>query len=477
MAGVYAQRPKEAGYFLLRVKIPGGRLTTSQAEVIAKISRQYARSTIDITTRQSVEFHWLTIESLPDVLKQLDEIGLTTIEAAGDCPRNIIINPLAGIDPDEIVDISLIAERLNAFFHNNRDFSNLPRKFKIGITGSTHNSIKAEINDLAFVPAVRAINGQKITGFMVLIGGGLSHQPRLARRPSLFVLPHEVVKVAAAVATIFRNFGYREKRNHARLKFLLDDWGEDKFMAELLKITGPLHDGGDALSLRWDPGRNYGIHSQKQKGLFYWGVGVTGGKLSPEELLDIAKLADRYGNGAIITTNTQNLIVPNISQQNIAGLKSETFYINKFRQERSLITRIVSCPGKEFCPFALTETKGRIASIASAVEEAVGQDIPIQIHLSGCGNTCGQSQIADIGLQGAAIQVDGQVGEAFEFWLGGGLGENARLAVKIPEKIAAKNIEKVVAGIIKEYIAKRQAGESFAQYIDRSGSPNLAAFV
>ena len=471
--GVYAHRPKGEGYFLLRVKIPGGKMTAAQAETIAAIAETHSRRTIDLTTRQCIEYHWLTLEDLPTVLRKLTQAGLSTLEAAGDCPRNIIANPLAGIDAEEFIDTTQLEEELDSFFHNNRDFSNLPRKFKIAISGGVHNSVNAEINDLAFVPAVKEVDGELLKGFEVLVGGGLSHQPRLATRLSVFVLPEEVAKVAGAVAAIFRDNGYREKRNHARIKYLVADWGREKFTEELLRLTGPLLTGGMAVGSSWNAGRALGLHRQKQPGLYYLGLSVPGGRLSPEELTGIANMARTYGDGALRTTNSQDIIIPNISEERIGQLHEETIFKVQMELQESAVSRIVACPGKEFCPFALAETKGRISEISSAIDRITGPETSIRIHMSGCGNSCGQTQIADIGLQGTVIPAEGQPKEGFDIWVGGRLGQTRRLAAKAVGRVPAQEVKEIITAIVKDYLENRLSTETFGEYADRKGSFNL----
>lgn len=468
--GVYAQRPKDDGYFMLRVKIPGGKLTALQADKVADIAEKYGRSRLDITTRQCIQFHWIRLEDLPVILKKLRQVGLTTLQAAGDCPRNIIANPLAGIDPDELFDTDPIVEELNAFLHNNRDFSNLPRKFKIGISGSVYNSIHAEINDLAFVPAVKSYQGKLLKGFQVLVGGGLSQQPRLATNLNIFIQPDEVIKVTAAVAAIFRDYGYREKRNHARLKFLVADWGREKFREELLKHTGPVLSGGVALDGGWNAGRFHGLHEQKQAGQYYFGLAIPGGKTSAAEIRDIARIAAAYGQSIIRTTNSQGLLIPNISSERLPLLKTEKLYQEQTSIQQSACSHMVACPGKEFCPFGLVETKGIIPVLGDYLDNNTDSDVPFRVHISGCSHSCGQPQIADIGLQGTLIPSEkGKPKEAFELWVGGKLGSGGRLALKFPERVEAEHVPQVLANIIGAYLKDRISEETFYEYIVRNG--------
>lgn len=466
--GVYQQRPKADGRFMLRVKIPAGRLKSNQARVLAYISEKYGRNVVDVTNRHSIQFHWISIEDIPEILKTLAGEQLTTIEAAGDCPRSIVANPLDGYDPDEFLDTRELFKQLNNFFHNNRDFSNLPRKFKIGLSGGLYNSVHAELNDLAFVPAIKNIDGQEVKGFNVLIGGGLSRQPHLAEKFDIFVRPEEVLHVSVGVASIFRDHGYREKRNHARLKFLLEDWGKEKFQAELLKLTDPLLPAGTEVSKGWNAGKFLGLNRQKQAGLNYLGVALVSGRLSAADLREIARLADDYGDGTLRTTNSQDMIILNIPDHALLSLEKEPFVIKQKPLWSSLKAQAVVCTGKEFCPFAVVETKERIQVIADYVEKAVGSDMSLRIHISGCGHSCGQPQIADIGLQGVAASRDGKPYEGFEVWVGGQLGDNARFGKKLLGTVSLDEAGDVLVDLINGYKQEKLDGESFADYIHRT---------
>lgn len=466
--GLYVQRPKNEGNFMLRVKIPGGVLNSRQARVIAEIAQDFGRNVLDITTRHAIQFHWIALASLPAVLRKLESVGLSTLQAAGDCPRNIVANPLDGVDPDEFLDTIDLVDELNKFLHNNRDFSNLPRKFKIAISGGLYNSVHAEINDLSFVPAVKEIAGQETKGFNILVGGGLSSQPRMAVKLDFFVIPEEIAKVTAGVASIFRDYGYREKRNHARLKFLLDDWGKEKFQQELLKLSGSLLIGGREVSKGWNAGIFKGVHKQKQAGLNYFGITLPSGRISPTELLEIARLTDEYGDGHLRTTNSQDIMILNIADDRLPSLEQEMFYLKQLSLNESFNSRAVACTGNEFCPFAVVETKARMKSLADYLDQAVGSEGKLRIHMSGCPNSCGQPQIADIGLQGTMTKIDGKPCSAFEIWVGGRLGAEAKFAAKLAGKVTEERLNETIAKIIKDYHKNKLEDEAFADYIERS---------
>ena len=475
--GLYVQCQKEAGYFLLRVKIPGGILRTAQAKVLADISRKYGRGILDITTRHAIQFHWLQIQNLPDVFKRLSESGLTTLEAAGDCPRNIVANPLEGIDPDEFINCQTIVAELNRYFENNPDFSNLPRKFKTAVSGGVHNSVHAEINDLSFIPALKEIDGQTIKGFNVLVGGGLSSKPQLAVKLDLFVRPEEVVMVASAVATLFRDFGYRAARNHARLKFLVADWGAEKFTTEIKKITGSLPNAGKDAAKGWNAGHYIGIHKQKQLGLSYLGLPIPAGRLMADDWEDLASVADLFGDGNLRTLNSQSLLIPNIQEDKIPELLNVDIVRNLLGQSTSFASHAVVCTGKEFCPFGLVETKERLLELTRFLDQHITLDTPVRFHISGCVHSCGQPQIADIGLQGTAISIKGKPEEAFEIWLGGWLVSNAALATKLEGRVSYKFISAILLEFLKMYQAQRNVNETFGEFVRHRGVAEFQAIL
>lgn len=467
--GLYQQSPKSEGYFMMRIKLPGGVLTSTQLRVVTGIAKDYARGIVDITTRQALQFHWLRVENLPDIFSRLSAAGLSTVGAAGDCPRNVLGHPLAGMDADEVIDTSEIIQAVNRYFEKNPEFSNLPRKFKISISGSRYNTGHAEINDVALTPASKEINGTTVVGFHVVVGGGLSRAPQLAQPIDAFILPEEVIKVIAGVATIFRDHGYREKRNHARLKFLVADWGIQKFTEELFKITGPLATAGTDLTAGWNGGYFYGVHKQKQLGLNYIGLPVTAGRCTAEDMIELANLSDQYGDGAIRTSNSQNLILANIADEKVEALLQESL-LQRFNPfEKSFSAYSVACVGKEFCPFGLTQTKAYIEPISQYLDQHITLDQPVRIHISGCPHSCAQPQIADIGLQGTVVKAEGVVVDAFELWVGGSLGVDAVLGNKLEGHISAEHLPAVLEKIIGFYAENKEAAETFTEFVKRVG--------
>ncbi len=467
--GLYISRPKEDGYFLLRVKVPGGVLNSAQARVLGGIARDYGRNLLDISTRHAIQFHWIRVEYLPDIFARLETVGLSCLESAGDCPRTIVGNPVAGYETDEVIDASPVLKEVSDFFHNNREFSNLPRKFKMSISGSIHNPVHAEINDLSFTPAEKEIDDGKTLGFNVMVGGGLSAKPYMAEPLNIFVRPDQVLAVAKAVAAIFRDYGYREKRNHARLKFLLEDWGVEKFQQELLALTGPLLTRGKDLTVNWNMGCVHGVHKQKPAGYSYVGLAVPLGRFFAEEMEALAAIADSYGDGSIRTTNSQNLVLPNIPEDKVQALLAEKVLARLTPFPKTFTAHAVSCTGTQFCPLGVTETKQRAAAMLEYLDKQVELDTPLVLHISGCVNSCAQQQIADIGLQGAVKRIEDNITEAFEFSIGGQLGPQAAFGTKLKGSVAADHAVKVIERFAVIYKESRLPGESFNNFVQRVG--------
>lgn len=475
-AGLYLQKPKEAGYFMMRVNIPTGIITNEQAVTLANISKDYGRDVVDITTRQAIQFHWLTIEQLPDIYKRLNEVGLSSVGACGDIPRTILGNPLAGIDRNELIDTREIVSNVYDFFQRNKDFSNLPRKFKISISANIHNAGHDLINCLAFTPATKEIAGEQVVGFHVKVGGGLSAKPHLAEELNVFVRPEEVKDVAIMVATIYRDFGYREKRHRARLKFLIADWGPEKFLDKLIEMYGKeLPTKGADKVESWNAGYFYGVHEQKQTALSYAGFNVPVGRLTSEQLLQLAAAAKKYGNGEIRTSNSQNIIIPNVPNEKINELLTEQVFEKITITPKSFIGYSVACTGIEYCNLALVETKETTRKLAEYLDDQIELDVPVRLHMVGCPNSCGQRQIADLGLQGVLMKTKekGMI-EAFEIYVGGTLEkEQAKFNEKLKGRVASEDLPAVLKDLFLYFKAEKQKAESFYDFVGRAGVASL----
>ncbi|WP_096201140.1 nitrite/sulfite reductase [Bacillus sp. FJAT-45350] len=475
-AGMYLQKPKEDGYFMMRVNIPSGIITNEQAEVLAAIGRDYGRDVIDITTRQAIQFHWLTIEQIPDIYKRLDSVGLSPVGACGDIPRTIVGNPLAGIDPNELLDTREIVEDVYQFFQRNYDFSNLPRKYKMSISANVHNAGHDKINCLAFTPAVKEIDGEEVIGFHVKVGGGLSAKPYLAEELDVFVRPEQVKEVAIAITTIYRDFGYREKRHRARLKFLIADWGVEKFKEKLMEYVELPSKGTDKVK-DWNAGYFYGVHKQVQEGLSYVGFNVPVGRMDSAEWFDLARISKEYGNGEIRTCNSQNIVIPNVPDEKLEGLLKEKLFDRIKLEPKNFIGYSVSCTGIEYCNLALVETKERMRRVAEYLDEQITVDVPVRIHMIGCPNACGQRQIADIGLQGVKLRnKDKKLVEAFELYVGGTLErEHAQFNQKLQGKIDGEELPQVLQEFLQFYTDNKEEKENFFDFSQRVGIEKLQA--
>jgi len=469
-AGLYLQKPKEAGYFMMRVNVPSGILTRPQVEALAGIARDYGRDVIDITTRQAIQFHWLTIEQIPDIFDRLEAVGLSSTGACGDITRNIVGNPISGLDPNELFDTTDIVKAVYDFFQRNEDFSNLPRKYKVSISANLGNASNAEINCLSFTPATKEMEGELKKGFHVKVGGGLSSRPFLAQTLDAFVLPEQTLDVAIAVTTIFRDHGYRDKRHHARLKFLVADWGKEKFLEKLVELVGPLPSQGDEPEDGWNAGYFYGIHDQKQDGLKFLGFNVPIGRMHTDELFELARVSGKYGNGEIRTCNSQNLIIPNIPEENVEALLLEPIFERITIKPNSFIGHAVTCTGNEYCNLALVETKERMRAVAEALDKRIELDVPVRMHMVGCPNSCGQRQIADIGLQGVLMRnADKEMVEAYELYVGGTLHDGGKFNEKLKGRVPAENLTDVLEQLLSHFKSKKNQHETYFDFVNRMG--------
>lgn len=472
-AGLTVQQPQDKGLFMMRVKVPTGIMTNEQAVTLAGIGAEYGRGFLDITTRQAVQYHWIPLEHLPEIFEQLKKVGLTTSEAEGDAPRNIVGNPLAGIDPDELFDTRPVVQELFDYFQDNPDFSNLPRKYKISVNANIYNVSHAEINDLAFTPATKVIDGKRVKGFHVKVGGGLAAKPYLAEQLDAFIRPEEAKKVADAVTRIYRDYGYRKSRKRARLKYLVADWGIEKFQEKVVEITGPLLSSGKDETKGWNPGFFYGVHPQKQKGFSYVGISVPVGRIRSEDFREIADLAKTYGTGELRTVNTQNVIIPHVPDARVDDLLSEPFFKKYSIHPPHFLGYAMACTGNEFCNLALTETKVRMRELALYLDREVQIDVPVRIYMVGCTNTCGQRQIADIGLQGLKLRRGKELSEAYEIFVGGSLLGEGHFNDRLKGRIAAELLPEVLKAFLLYFKDNKKEKETFFDFKNRIGTPAL----
>ncbi|HMI24321.1 MAG TPA: nitrite/sulfite reductase, partial [Streptosporangiaceae bacterium] len=408
-------------YFMLRVRIDGGRLSNDQLRVIAYISRRYARGTADVTDRQNIQLHWIEIENVPDIWEALESVGLSTTEACGDTPRVILGCPLAGIDADEIIDGTPEIAAIGEQYIGDAAFSNLPRKFKSAISGCPAQCAIHEINDIAFVGVV---NGNGETGYDLWVGGGLSTNPMIGKRLGAFVRPGQVPAVWAGVTSVFRDYGYRRLRHRARIKFLIADWGPERFREVLERdyLGFRLPDGPAPEPPAGHRRDHVGIHEQRD-GLCFVGFAPTVGRLTADSLAVIAKLAAEYGSGRVRTTTEQKMVILDVPPARTADLAAELAAAGLPASPSVFRRHTMACTGIEFCKLAIVETKQRAADLISELERRLPDFTePVTINVNGCPNSCARIQTADIGLKGSLVTLPGgQQVEGFQIHLGGSL--------------------------------------------------------
>ncbi|MEU3409202.1 nitrite/sulfite reductase [Streptomyces sp. NPDC006670] len=462
-------------YFMLRVRIDGGRLTTEQLRVIGEISEEFARGTADLTDRQNVQYHWIRIEDVPEIWRRLEAVGLSTTEACGDTPRVILGSPVAGIAQDEIIDGTPAIEEIYRRIVGNKDFSNLPRKFKSAISGSPLLDVAHEINDIAFVGVNHPEHGP---GFDVWVGGGLSTNPKLGVRLGTWVSLDEVPDVYEGVISIFRDYGYRRLRTRARLKFLVADWGAAKFRQVLEDeyLKRKLTDGPapEQPSGQWRD--HVGVH-QQQDGRFYVGFAPRVGRVDGATLTKIADIAEQHGSGRLRTTAEQKMIVLDIEADKVDSLVGALEALDLRVKPSPFRRGTMACTGIEFCKLAIVETKARGASLIDELERRLPEFAePLTININGCPNACARIQVADIGLKGQLVLDDeGNQVEGYQVHLGGALGLEAGFGRKVRGlKVTSAGLPDYVERVVTRFSEQREDGERFAAWVNRAKDEDLS---
>lgn len=464
----------EVPYFLMRVRTPGGVLTADQATMIARLSERYARSSLDVTVRGNFQLHWLRIEEIPAVWESMASVGLVSMGTCGDNTRGVVGCPLGGREHDEIIDATPLVLELDQYFNGNPEFANFPRKFKVNFTGCRHWCTYPEINDVGLT-AVR--RGDEV-GFHIRVGGGLSTRPHLAVRLDAFIQWDQVLDVVKAVAGIFRDSDeLRENRQKARLKFLFLDrgWTAESFLAEVERRIGYKLPPAAAETPPEDAYRDHlGIHPQKQAGLNYAGFATTAGRLSPAQLLRLADLARTYGSGQMRLTTMQNVLLLDIPDAQLAAFRVDAATVTLPYAASSFRRGTISCTGNEYCCKALVETKQFSSALLETMESRLpGFSAEVKIHVTGCPNSCGQHWIADIGLQGVGMKVDGKATDGFDFFLGGGLGAGAAFAWRSAYRVEAGKVADALERLFRFYLDSRGDGERFRPWMLRMGEEAL----
>jgi ferredoxin-nitrite reductase len=494
--GLYHQRKGQESYFMMRVGTPMGRMTPEQLRVVGEIAQECARGPAgnpefgdvycDWTTRQSIQLHWIQLQDVPDIFEKLEAHDLSTIQACGDSWRNIVGSPVAGRDADEHLDVWPLVQELNEEFKGNPAYSNLPRKWKVSVTGDTRGAGQGDINDLAFEPATKEIDGEEVKGFNVRVGGGLARkEPRFARDVDVFCTPGQMTDVSAGISALFRDHGDRENRFTARIKFLVDEWGPEKLRRVLQEeyIHYELPTAGEDLRHEYDynAGRNdsvgdyVGVHEQND-GNYFVGLSVLVGRMSAEDVVGLADLAEAYGSEMIGLTQRQNVIVADIAEADLEEFLAEPVVQRHSPDPHPFMRGSIACTGTEYCSLSIVETKNRMVRYGRWLTGNV--ELPdgikdFHIHLSGCTASCAQPQIADISLRGMKTRKDGEPVEAFDIGLGGGLGENPEFAEWVEMRVAADEVPGYIRNLLQVYEAEKEDDESFREFISRHDAEEL----
>ena len=446
--GLFLRNPTP-GFFMQRVRIPNGHCFSHQVKALCNIANNFGNGIIDITTRQQVQLRNLKIDDVPKIFEIQEEVGLTSIQTGLDNIRNIMGCPVAGLSPKEKVDAYSQVKALTEYISGNPEFSNLPRKFNIAITGCADDCVHAETQDLALVPAVQELAGNSVYGFNILVGGKLgSGGYRIASPLNVFVMPKDVVTICSAIIILFRDHGSREVRSKNRLAFLVDEWGEEKFRTALQeKLNAPLIPAGVDLRSN-EKSEHIGVYRQKQASMNYVGLKIPVGRIHADKLESVARIAEKYGNGEIRFSHSSSLIIPNVPDQKLGDLLEEPL-VKEFTYHPSSVMRgLVSCVGMDYCHLATIETKSRALQVAAELEGKLPDTAPITMHWSGCPASCGNHLVADIGLLGKKIKQGKEVVDAVDVYMGGRTGIDPKLAVKVMENVPCDELAKVLEFVV-----------------------------
>jgi ferredoxin-nitrite reductase len=485
--GLYHQRKGQESYFMMRIGTPNGVLKPGQLEVVAEIADEYARGPVDNpefggaycdwTTRQSIQLHWIKLEDVPEIFEKLEANGLGTQQACGDSWRNIVGCPVAGKDKHEHIDAWPVAEELHETFKGNDDFSNLPRKWKVAVTGCDQGCGQGDINDLAYEPATKEIDGEEQLGFNIRVGGGLSRkEPRFSRSLDVWVPPEQAADIGAGMSALFREYGDRDDRFNARIKFLVDEWGPEK-MRDVLQeefVDFELETAGENMREHYtynagghEHGDHVGVHEQPD-GNYYVGLDVLVGRMGVDDVSELAELAEEYGSGEVRLTQRQNIIVTDVDSDRLDEFLDEPLLETYSPDPHPFMRGSIACTGTEFCSLSIVETKNRQVRYARWLKDNV--DLPegvedFHIHLSGCTASCAQPQIADISLRGMKTRKDGEPVEALDIGLGGGLGEEPQFADWVEMRVPADEVPGYIENLLASFEDERADGQTFRDFV------------
>jgi ferredoxin-nitrite reductase len=478
--GIYPQ--KQGGdAFMMRVKVPGGVLKPEQARVIGRIATDFASGPIpnphfgnnflDLTTRQDVQMHWIKMRDVPEIWRRLEEVGITTVQACGDSARNVLCCPVSGLGREEAIDAYPVAQAISNYFTGNREYANLPRKFKMSVTGCLEDCAQAEINDIGMLPA-RHEDGT--LGFNLRVGGGLSDGPRMASDVDVFVEPGDAVEITRGIAQVFGELGDRENRWTARMRYLVQELGPEDFREELEKrVSIPLIPAGEDLTRRYR-GDHVGVHPQKEEALYYVGLNVPVGRMSGEQFEEAGRLAEEYGSEVRLATD-QNLIITGVPEERIGDLLSEPL-LERYSPNPGAFERgVVACTGSEFCRFGIVETKIRALEWAREMDRRVVDldQEAIRMHFSGCSASCAQPQIGDIGFRGETAKKRNALVEGVDIGLGGSLGRDAAFIDWVEGSKPADEVPEALTRVLERFKEERRDGERFHEWARRTRNEEL----
>jgi ferredoxin-nitrite reductase len=482
--GIYPQN-QGGNAFMIRIKVPGGVLSAEQAQVIGKIAIDFANGPIsnphfgnnflDLTTRQDVQMHWIRMEDVPEIWRRLEEVGMTTVQACGDSARNVLCCPVSGLGRDEILDAYPVAQAISDYFTGNREYANLPRKFKMSVTGCVEDCAQAEINDIGMLPA--RLEDDATLGFNVRVGGGLSDGPRMASDIDVFVRPEEAVEVTRGIAQVFGELGDRENRWTARMRYLVQELGPEGFREALEKRTSfELTPAGEDLTKHYR-GDHVGVHPQKEDGLYYVGLNVPVGRMSGEQFVEAGRLAGEYG-GEIRLATDQNFIITRVREEVVETLLAEPLLEQYSPTPGAFERGVVACTGSEFCRFGIVETKIRAVEWAREMDERVGDSIgqeALRMHFSGCSASCAQPQIGDIGFRGETAKTKDAIVEGVDIGLGGSLGRDAAFIDWVEGAKPADDVPDALVAVFEKFKEERRDGERFHEWTRRRPNQELRA--
>jgi ferredoxin-nitrite reductase len=481
--GIYPQN-QGGNAFMIRIKVPGGVLSSEQAQVIGQIALDFANGPIpnphfgnnflDLTTRQDVQMHWIKMEDVPEIWRRLEEVGMTTVQACGDSARNVLCCPVSGLGREEIINAYPVAQAISDYFTGNREYANLPRKFKMSVTGCVEDCAQAEINDIGLLPA-RYEDGT--VGFNVRVGGGLSDGPRMASDIDVFVRPEEAVEVTRGIAQVFGELGDRENRWTCRMRYLVQELGPEGFREELEQRTSfELTPAGEDLTKHYR-GDHVGVHPQKEDGHYYVGLNVPVGRMSGEQFIEAGRLAGYYG-GEIRLATDQNFIITGVCEERLGDLLTEPLLERYSPTPKAFERGVVACTGSEFCRFGIVETKIRAVEWAREMDERAGDGIgqeAIRMHFSGCSASCAQPQIADIGFRGETAKTEDALVEGVDIGLGGSLGHDAAFIDWVEGAKPADDVPDALVAVFEKFKEERREGERFHEWARRRPNKELRA--